>query len=99
MSLIVDNTTAIFDRTNIKRGDAIRFRRAGDTVARNGIVTKVTDKQLQAIYANTQNTANSFVQIDAVDVAVGVWEVWWTSDFEEINYNPGVAVGGGDSGG
>lgn len=99
MSLIVDKNVAVFDRKIINRGDAIRFRRAGETVPRNGFVTSVSDKQLQVLYANVQNTANSFIHIDAVDVAVGVWEIWWTTDFKEINYNPGADTGGAGGGG
>ena len=84
---------SVFDRTLVNRGDAIRFRRAGDTSPRNGIITKVTDSQIEVIHSNIQNLSTSFAQINAVDVAVGVWEIWWTTDFVTINYQPGAGSG------
>ena len=89
MSMTTGVSVAVFDRTIVNRGDAIRFRRAGDTVFRNGIITKLTDSQIEALHTNVQNNSTSFTQINAVDVAVGVWEIYWTTDFVTINYQPG----------
>lgn len=86
MALVIDTAVKAFDLDAIHRGDCIRIRRAGDTTFKNGIVTKVTDKEVQILYANTQNTATSYVTITAADVAIGVWEVWWTTDFQTVNY-------------
>lgn len=86
MALVIDTAVKEFDLQVIHRGDCIRIRRAGDTTFKNGIVTKVTGKEVQILYANTQNTATSYVTVTAADVAIGVWEVWWTTDFQNINY-------------
>lgn len=94
MALVIDTSVKAFDLEAIHRGDCIRIRRAGDTTYKNGIVTKVTEKEIQILYANTQNTATSYATITAADVAIGVWEVWWTTDFQTINYE---FNGGGDN--
>lgn len=86
MALVIDTAVKEFDLQVIHRGDCIRIRRAGDTTFKNGIVTKVTEKDVQILYANTQNTATSYVTVTAADVAIGVWEVWWTTDFQTVNY-------------
>jgi hypothetical protein len=88
---------AVFDKTLVNRLDAVRFRRAGDTSFRNGIITKVSDNQIEILGGNIQNQATSFTQINAVDVAVGVWEIYWTTDFITVNYQPGAGSSGGDS--
>ncbi len=94
MALVIDTSVKAFDLEAIHRGDCIRIRRAGDTTYKNGIVTKVTEKEIQILYANTQNTATSYATITAADVAIGVWEVWWTTDFQTVNYE---FNGGGDN--
>jgi hypothetical protein len=86
MSLITDKNVKIFDLNTISRGDLIRIRRVNETVARNGFVTRVTESQLEILTSNIQNNATSFIQILPADVAVGVWEVWWTTDFSVVNY-------------
>ena len=95
MAMTTGINVAVFDRTIVNRGDAIRFRRAGDTAFRNGIITRVSDSQIEVLHSNIQNSATSFAQINAVDVAVGVWEIFWTTDFVTINYQPGAGSGGG----
>lgn len=85
MALIVDKTVKIFDLSAIHRGDCVRIRRTGDTTFKNGFVTQVSETQIQILYCNTQNTATSYLSVLATDVAVGVWEVYWTSDFQTIN--------------
>ena len=89
MAMTTGVSIAVFDRTMVDRGDAIRFRRAGDSAFRNGIITKITDSQIEVLHSNIQNNSTSFTQINAVDVAVGVWEIYWTTDFVTINYQPG----------
>ena len=97
MGLITGKTVQTFDLTAISRGDCIRVKRAGDTTFRNGFVTKLTENQIEVLYSNTQNNATSFLQISAIDVAVGVWEIYWTSDFVIVNYHPGAGDGGESS--
>ena len=93
MALITNVSVPKFDQTVINRGDAIRVRRATDTTASNGIVTRLTDTLIEILISNTQNNATSFMQIFAGDVAIGVWEIWWTTDFKTINYNPAATTG------
>ena len=96
MSMTTGINVAVFDRSVVNRGDAIRFRRAGDTAFRNGIITRIiNDGQIEVLFSNVQNNATSFAQINAVDVAVGVWEIFWTTDFQTVNYQPGAGSGGG----
>ena len=38
------------------------------------------------MYCNTQNNASSYLDITAADVAIGVWEIYWTRDFQTVNY-------------
>jgi hypothetical protein len=93
MALITNVSVPKFDPTVISRGDAIRVRRATDSTARNGIVTRITDTMLEILVANASNQATSFMQVMAGDVAIGVWEIWWTTDFQTVNYNPAATIG------
>jgi hypothetical protein len=94
MSLTINSNVPVFDLSVINRGDCIRVRRATDSVFRNGIVTRIDKNQLQILFSNVQNTATSFLLIDAVDVAIGVWEIWWSTDLITINYQPPAGGGG-----
>lgn len=86
MALVIDTTVKSFDLNEIHRGDCIRIRRTGDTTFKNGFVTKVGEKEIQILYSNTQNSSNSYLTVTAADVAIGVWEIWWTTDFDTVNY-------------
>jgi hypothetical protein len=94
MALIISKNVPKFDPSVINRGDAIRVRRATESTFRNGIVTSINDSTLEILVVNTANQANSFARIDAADVSIGVWEIWWTTDFQTINYNPPAGSGG-----
>lgn len=86
MALIMNATHQEFNLAHIGRGDCIRVRRAGDAAARNGFVTEAAPDRLRILYCNAQNNATSYSDIKAADVAIGAWEVWWTRDFQTINY-------------
>ena len=86
MALIMNATHAEFDLAQIRRGDCIRVKRTGDTTAKNGFVTEAATNKLRLLYCNTQNTAASDLEITAAYVAVGVWEIYWTQDFQTVNY-------------
>ncbi len=86
MALVRNATHAEFDLAQIRRGDCIRVKRAGDATAKNGFVTEVTVNKLRLLYCNTQNNATSYLDIPAADVSVGVWEIYWTRDFQTVNY-------------
>ena len=89
MALIVDKAIKIFDLSVIHRGDCIRVKRVGDTTFKNGFVTQTTETQIQVLYCNTQNNATSYLSILATDVSFGIWEIYWTSDFQTVNYENG----------
>lgn len=95
MALITNTTQAVFDLSQIHRADCIRVRRAGDTTFRNGFVTEVTPDKLRLLYCNTQNNATSYLDILAADAAVGVWEIYWTTDFQTVNYENNAPGTGG----
>ncbi len=86
MALIKSATHEEFDLSQVRRGDCIRIKRAGDTIARNGFVTEATAGRLRILYCNAQNNASSYLEITAADVAIGVWEIYWTQDFQTVNY-------------
>ena len=86
MALIMNATHQEFDLAQVGRGDCIRAKRAGDTTARNGFITEATAPRLRILYCNTQNNASSYLDITAADVAIGVWEIYWTRDFQTVNY-------------
>lgn len=81
MALTKNETQTVFDLSLIHRGDCVRFRRAGDTTARNGFVTEAKADKLSVLYCNVQNNANSYIDITAADVALGAWDIYWTQDF------------------
>ena len=83
---------AVFDLEKVNRGDAVRFRRNGDTVFRNGIITRTDKGIIEILHSNVQNTATTFSQMLAADVAIGMWEVFWTTDFVTINYQPSGGI-------
>lgn len=86
MALIMNATHQEFDLAQVGRGDCIRAKRAGDTTARNGFIAEATATRLRILYCNTQNNASSYLDITAADVAIGVWEIYWTRDFQTVNY-------------
>ena len=95
MALITNATHQVFDLEQIHRADCIRIRRTGDSTYKNGFVTEVNPDRLRLLYCNTQNNATSYLDITAADVAVGVWEIYWTGDFQTGNYECNAPVTGG----
>ena len=95
MALIKSETQTVYDLSQIQRGDCIRIRRAGDTTARNGFVTEAAADRLVVLYCNVQNNATSYLEVLAADVAVGAWEIYWTTDFQDVKHEPPDIEGGG----
>ncbi len=94
MALIKSETQTVYDLSQIQRGDCIRIRRAGDTTARNGFVTEAAADRLVVLYCNVQNNATSYLEVLAADVAVGAWEIYWTTDFQDVKHEPPDIEGG-----
>ena len=88
MALVKTETKTVFDLSQISRGDCIRVQRAGDTTARNGFITETGEDKITVLYCNIQNNATSYLDITAADVALGIWAVWWTKDFQTIHQEP-----------
>lgn len=88
MALIKSEKQTVFDLTQIQRGDCIRIQRAGDTTARNGFVTEADEDTVRVLYCNIQNNAKSYLDIRAADVALGIWRIDWTTDFDTIHHHP-----------
>ena len=88
MSLIKDETKAVFDLTQIHRSDCISIKRTGDTTFRNGFVTEVSPGRITLLYCNIQNNATSYLNVYATDIVNGMWEIYWTSDFITVNHEP-----------
>ncbi len=86
MALITKSSRDVYDLSQIQRGDCIHIRRTGDTTYRNGFVTEVTADRMRMLYCNIQNNATSYLDVLAADVAVGIWEIYWTRDFQTVNY-------------
>ena len=94
MALIKSETHTVYDLSQIQRGDCIRIRRAGDTTARNGFVTEAAADRLVVLYCNVQNNATIYLEVLAADVAVGAWEIYWTTDFQDVKHEPPDIEGG-----
>ena len=88
MSLIKDETKAVFDLTQIHRGDCISLKRNGDTTFRHGFVTEAKPDRLTVLYCNIQNNATSYINIYAADIPNKLWEIYWTNDFITIQHEP-----------
>lgn len=84
MGLLKTEEQTVFDLALIQRGDCIRFKRAGDTTARNGFVTEAKPDKLCVLYCNVQNSACSYIDIPATDVKLGAWDIYWTQDFKTV---------------
>lgn len=93
MALIAHKSVPVFDLTVVHAGDAVRVCRASETTAHNGIITQAYDRQLQVLVPHMQSNATRFMLVDAADVAKGMWDIWWTADFETINHSPPVGKG------
>lgn len=84
MALIKQESQPVFDLTVIGRGSCIRILHKGDTTPRNGIVTEAHKGKITVLYINAQNNACSYIDIKAVEVSLGAWEIRWTQDFETV---------------
>lgn len=89
MNLISDKVKHLFDTKVIKRGCAVRVKRADDTEYRIGLVQEVKPETIRIIYTNIQNGAMSYLDLKASEVAAGMWEVAWTKDLEELFFELG----------
>ena len=92
MALITDKNVKTFDTDAIHKGDCIRFKRAGSSCWKNGFVTRVTEQLIDVLHYNAQSGQTNSQMLLAVDVAIGVYEVYWTTDFKTVNYENNVGT-------
>lgn len=85
MPLIKNVSTNTFDVTAIQKGACIRAKRSDYSDFRNGFVTEVTTGTLTVLYANDSGTGANYYTIAADEVAAGLWQIYWTSDFATVN--------------
>jgi len=95
MGIIISQSVPFFDLSAVSRGDVIRIRRATDSITRNGVVTRVDDREMHILWVNMQNNQTSNLIVSAADVSVGLWEIWWSSDLVTINYQAGAGSSDG----
>lgn len=86
MNILADVAQKVFDTEVLKRGNAIRIKRHDGTVDRMGLVHKATPTKLTILYSNVQNTAVSYYEILASDVALGIWEIYWSADLMTVHH-------------
>lgn len=86
MRLLSDVHLQVFDSEALKRGCAVRFKNKDSTIDRLGLVFKTSPEKITVLYANVQNSATSYFDIFAKDVAKGEWEVFWSQDLEHVHH-------------
>lgn len=86
MRLLSDVHLQLFDTKTLKRGCAVRFKNKDGTIDRLGLVYKVNPEKMTVLYANVQNSATSYFDLNAKDVVKGEWEVFWSQDLEEVHH-------------
>lgn len=84
MSLVMEKPTAIFDMSQIKRGDLLWGKHCTWNEGKAGFVTTATEQQLIVqYYPGIGNVTNHFI-IPVSEVIDGQWEIRWSTDMTEI---------------
>lgn len=84
MSLVIEEPTAAFDLSQVKRGDLLWGRHRTWKEGNAGVVTSATGAQLIVQYApGIGNVTNHFI-IPVSEAAGGQWEIRWSADMAEI---------------
>ncbi len=88
MTLVTEKTAAVFDLSEIKRGDLLWGRHRSWRDGRAGMVTSATGERLTVQYCpGVGNITNHFI-IPVSEAAGGEWEIRWSADMAEIQeYN------------
>ncbi len=84
MPLFVEMPTAMFDTSQIGRGDLVWAKHYSWDSGRAGFVTTArTDKLIVQYYPGIGNVSNHFI-IPVCEVARGDWEIRWSEDLKDI---------------
>ena len=96
MDILINKCTQVFNTEEVRKGDLIRAKYAGWTLPRNGIVSRVTEKQLQILYIPDATNASNYFPILASEVAAGEWSIRWSHDLELIEGELAISSGTDD---
>lgn len=91
MALVKSVSKSIFDSSTIQPGNCIRAKRSGWDDFRNGFVTRVDDDKITCVYYVSSGNAVNYFEVDSDEVAAGLWEIYWTDDFQNV-FSQGVKV-------
>lgn len=84
MSLITEKQTAVFDLTQINRGNLLWGRHASWSEGKAGFVTSATENQLIVQYfPGIGNITNHFI-VPLTEVLNGQWEIRWSADLSQV---------------
>lgn len=85
MPILTTETITGIDKTAIRKGDMIRAKYISWTRAINGIVAGVTVETITVLYIGTGGNVSNYFTITAAELADGVWELSWSSDFSSVS--------------
>lgn len=89
MSLVAEKQTAVFDLTQIRRGDLLYGRHQTWSEGKAGFVTSATENKLTVQYfPGIGNVTNHFI-IYISEAVNGEWEIRWSANMKEI-YEYGI---------
>lgn len=84
MSLITEKQTAVFDLTQVNRGNLLWGRHTSWNEGKAGFVTSATENQLIVQYfPDIGNITNHFI-IPLTEVLDGQWEIRWSVDMSQV---------------
>lgn len=84
MALVITQPVAMFDLSQIKRGDLLYGKHSSWEHGKSGFVTAVTEKELIVQYhPGIGNVTNHFT-IPVSEATSGDWEIRWSADMSEV---------------
>ncbi len=85
MLLLIEKPIAIFDMSQIKRGDLLWGKHCTWNKGKAGFVTSATeDKLIVQYYPGIGNVTNHFM-IPVAEVVSGQWEIRWSADMSQVS--------------
>jgi hypothetical protein len=89
MALIKSVSKNVFDSSAVYPGNCIRARKSGWDCFLNGFITAVTQEKITCLYYVSSGNAANYFDISPEEIAAGLWEIYWTADFQNI-FSQGV---------
>ena len=84
MELITTGERTVFADDVIKNRGLVRAKHLTWTEPRNGLIVYAGKEFLRVIFLTGVNTAASYFNIKAGEVAAGEWQILYTADMKEI---------------